>query len=477
MAQSVATNHPSAGSVPLPPPQIRSRPARIALYYTIAGLIWVAISDEVLSLMPAHSYTINRLMFVGVNALLLYLVAKRYTKTIKMSLAAREEALARARGYFESSVEGIVTADKSGIIRHINPRAQELFGYRETELLGHPIETLLPLRARERHEIHRREFFASPRSRPMGRGMEISGRRKDGTEFPVEVSLNAIHTRHGEQVVAFISDVTERRAMEREARRSETLNALGAVAAGIAHELNNPLAVMASRIELMLMPDQEMAPEMRNDLMVLHKNVERASRISRNMLSLARQRPGARHPIDINVAVEQAMLIVGGEDRGGVLKYETSLERALPPVIGDVTSLEQVVINLALNARDAGARHVRIETSQAPGHHDHIRIVVADNGAGMSREEAAKLFEPFYTTKPKGTGLGLWLSHRMIHDHGGTIQVESEPGKGTTFVITLPAAELLIATAEAKPLPGQPNTSGFAEEPVALVARKSGHDG
>ena len=215
----------------------------------------MAVSDRVLSLMPAHSYTLNRLMFVGVNALLLYLVAARYMKTIRISVAAREEALVRARGYFESSVEGIISADSKGIIRQLNPRGQTLFGYHEMELVGQPIEVLVPLRFRYRHEAHRSAFFTAPKSRMMGRGMEVAGRRKDGSEFPAEISLNVVHTHRGKQVIAFVTDITERRAMEREARRNETVDALAAVAAGIAHELNNPLAVMASRIELMLATD------------------------------------------------------------------------------------------------------------------------------------------------------------------------------------------------------------------------------
>ncbi len=417
---------------------VRSRPIRIALYYALGGLIWVAVSDRVLSLMPAHSYTLNRLMFVSVNALLLYLVAARYMKTIRISVAAREEALVRARGYFESSVEGIISADSAGMIRQLNPRGQELFGYHEMELVGQPIEVLLPQRFRERHQAHRSAFFAAPKSRMMGRGMEIAGRRKDGSEFPAEISLNVVHTHRGKLVIAFVTDITERRAMEREARRNETVDALAAVAAGIAHELNNPLAVMASRIELMLATDQDLGAQTRDDLLVLQKNIERASRISHNMLSLARQRPGSRHPVDMNVAVEEAMRIVGAEARAGALRYETSLDRSLPPVMAEPTGLEQVLINFILNARDAGAHVIRIETSPAPGRAGHLRLTVSDDGSGIESDVLVKLFQPFFTTKPKGTGLGLWLSQRIVQDHGGNIAVESVAGKGATFAITLP---------------------------------------
>ena len=356
------TEHGALNHVPV----VRSRPVRIALYYALGGLIWVAVSDRVLSLMPAHSYDLNRLMFVGVNALLLYLVANRYMKTIRISVAAREEALVRARGYFESSVEGIVSADSNGMIRQLNPRGQELFGYHEMELVGQPIEVLVPQRFRYRHEAHRSAFFTAPRSRMMGRGMEIAGRRKDGSEFPAEISLNVVHTHRGKLVIAFVTDITERRAMEREARRNETVDALAAVAAGIAHELNNPLAVMASRIELMLTSDQDLSVQTREDLLVLQKNIERASRISHNMLSLARQRPGVRQAVDMNVAVEDAILIVGADAKAGVLRYDTSLDLSLPPVMAEPTGVEQVLINFILNARDAGARVIRIETALAP---------------------------------------------------------------------------------------------------------------
>jgi signal transduction histidine kinase len=310
----------------------------------------------------------------------------------------------------------------------------------------------------------------------MGRGMEIAGRRKDDSEFPAEVSLNVVDTPRGTLVIAFVTDITERRAMEREARRNETVNALGAVAAGIAHELNNPLAVMGSRLELMLSGETELLPDTRNDLLVLQRNVERASRISHNMLSLARQRPGARNPMDMNVAIEDALLIVAAETRAGDIKYESRLDRSIPPVMGQVTGLEQVLINLSMNARDAGARRVQIETAPAPGRPGYIQLTVADDGAGIEAHQLTKLFEPFFTTKPKGTGLGLWLSQRIIRDHGGTIAVESEPGKGARFIITLPAIDETVpvesSDGDATSGDSAPRAATEAPAPPAPVIRR-----
>ena len=292
----------------------------------------------------------------------------------------------------------------------------------------------------------------------MGRGMEVLGRRKDGSEFPAEISLNVVHMHRGKMVIAFVTDITERVAMEREARRNETVDALAAVAAGVAHELNNPLAVMASRIELILASDEDLSAQTRDDLLVLQKNIERASRIAHNMLSIARQRPGVRYEVDMNVTVEEAMRIVGAEAKGRAIHYETILDQSLPFVMGEPTGLEQVLINLILNARDAGARIIRIETAPALGRAGHLQVTVSDDGEGIKKDVVGKIFQPFFTTKPKGTGLGLWLSQRIVQDHGGTIAVESTVGKGATFAITLPMIPEPSAGRAALPAQNQPAT-------------------
>ncbi|HEY9159198.1 two-component system sensor histidine kinase NtrB [Candidatus Binatus sp.] len=448
----------------------RIRPIRIALFYAVAGLIWIAVSDRVLSVMPAHQHMLS----LSVNTLLLFLIASHYTRTIRISVAAQEEALVRARGYFESAVEGIVSVDSTGMICQLNPRGQALFGYDEEELVGQPIEVLVPQRFHYRHEAHRDGFFKAPKSRMMGRGMELAVRRKDGSEFPAEISLNVVHQRRGKLVIAFVTDISERRAMEHEARRNETVDALAAVAAGVAHELNNPLAVMAARIELMLVSDQDLSAQARDDLLVLQKNIERASRISHSMLSVARQRPGVRYAMDMNVAVEEVMLIVGGEARGSMLRYETNLDRSLPEVMAEPTALEQVLINLILNARDAGARLIRIATAPAPGRAGHLRLSVSDDGSGIKSDALGKMFRPFFTTKPKGTGLGLWLSQRIVQEHGGSIAVESVAGKGATFTITLPTIGESSAGDLALPPPARDKPPPAPPQAPAARSNQSG---
>ncbi|MGB6552616.1 MAG: ATP-binding protein [Candidatus Binataceae bacterium] len=431
--------NPSANPTPK---GLLGSPLRIAVIYFAVGILWLGFANLILGLLPPHSVDLNRFVFTCVTGMTLYLVASRYARRLHESVRAERETASRALAFFESAIEGIVQLDGDGSIRQMNPRALEMFGYKDAEVVGRPVELLVPMRLRDRHEGHRAGFFAAPRSRRMGAGMEIIGARKDGTEFPAEVSLSHIVFENTNRVVAFVSDITARRVMEREARRNETLNALGAVAGAIAHELNNPLAVISSRIELMLSQPHDLPAETRDDLRVLQRNVEHAGRVSRNLLALARQRPPARVPVDINGSIEEIVTLVFGESRIGAARVELELDRSIARVMGEQTGLEQVMVNLLMNARDAAADRIKIETGADPSRQGWIRIVVSDNGSGAPPEVIKRVFEPFYTTKAQGTGLGLWLSHRVIADHGGTIEVQSEPGNGTSFLIRLPGVDV-----------------------------------
>ncbi len=417
-----------------------SSPIRIALVYLAVGILWSTIADFLLYLLPPHSIALNRLFFVAVTTVILYLVARAYARRLYASIRAERATGLRAQAYFRSAAEGIIVSDRTGTIQQINPRALEIFGYSDDQLLGRSIDMLLPARARAGHGDYRVRFFQNPGSRRMGAGMDPVGVRRDGSEFPIEVSLSHIRFEDEDLVVAFLADVSARRAIEREARRAETLNVLGAVAAGIAHELNNPLAVISSRIELMLDSTAGLPAEAVADLRVLQRNVERAGRISRHLLSLARERPSARHAFDINSSIEAVVALVIGESRTSGIQLALALDSTLPQIVGDQVGIEQVVVNLLSNARDAAANRIRIATEPMPGRDGWIRITVGDNGIGISTEARRRMFEPFFTSRQEGTGLGLWLSQRVIDDHGGTITAQSDGKSGTAFEIDLPIA-------------------------------------
>jgi len=421
-------------------------PLKTTAVYAFAGILWLVVSYALLIRLVRGSsdfldlYFLGQAVFVGLTSVVIYSIAQHYSAATRTVL---EESAATVQALFESAAQGIAIIDQRSHIVSANPQLEQIFGYNRAELVGQSIEMLLPERLRATHVAHRDNYFKSPRPRPMGLGLDLVGRRKDGTEFPVEVSLSSFESADGRLAMAFITDISERLKLEHESRRSERLVTLGAISAGIAHELNNPIGIICSRIELMLADaeSRKLPAEVEEDLHVLHRNALRVSKTAQGLLTLARQRPKQRKRIDLNSEIEETLLLIGKQMSKEGIQVATVLDRTLPPLIGDPVALQEVLLNLIMNAREAmsGGGTVRIETDRAPDRADWIRLVVTDSGCGISPEVMAKLFDPFYTNKVAGTGLGLWISKRIVRDHRGTIEVQSEPGRGASFIMTFPS--------------------------------------
>jgi PAS domain S-box-containing protein len=367
--------------------------------------------------------------------------------------SAAETALARERDYSHLLVEGanamIVGLDSKARITLFNRAAETITGYARQDVLGTRwFDTIVP-----------RERF--PRAWDWFRSASAGDGPPD-TESPIvtasgeERIVTWRHTilRMGTAFVGTIGfgiDVTERKraeerraVLEQLARRSEKLAALGTLAAGLAHELNNPIGIISSRIELMLLEAQEsraLPAEVCEDLAVLQRQAQRVVGICQGLLSFARQSPGELTPVDLNQVVEEVLLLAGRQMTKAGVSVRTGLEPGLPALMGDASTLQQVVLNLITNAWDAldGEGEVRIET-RGRMREGGIELAVQDNGRGIRREDIDRIFDPFFTTKPNGTGLGLSITHGIVRDHGGSIEVESSPGKGTRFVVSFPIA-------------------------------------
>jgi len=362
----------------------------------------------------------------------------------------------------DAAPDGMFIVDAQGQILLANRQAHAMFGFAPSELVGQRVETLLPEAFRASHAAHRNAYGRAPRARPMGSGLDLLARRKDGAEFPVEISLSPMATPDGVVVIAAVRDITERKRIEADlrtlnedlarkreeaeraalalaARRAEKLAALGTLAAGLAHELNNPIGIMSSRIEVMLMEGESLPPHVREDLEVLQRQTHRVARITQGLLTFARSSAGERAPIDLNHIVRETLLLAETQIAKGGVKVATELEPDLPAILGDADTLQQVMLNLVTNARDAvdSGGEIRIVTRRRETDRT-IELVVADTGLGIAPEDLARIFDPFFTTKPTGTGLGLSLTHGIVREHGGTIDVESAPGRGTRFILAFP---------------------------------------
>lgn len=363
-----------------------------------------------------------------------------------------EAALAREREYTRLLVEGanalIVGLDLDGGITVFNRAAEELTGYRRDDVRGkHWFDLMVP---RDHYPQVWKEFqklkttglsddFESPIVTASGEERVIAWR-------------NVILRDEGKiaGTLSFGIDLTERRRAEQQrvalveaARRAEKLAALGTLAAGLAHELNNPIGIISSRIELMLLEAEsaQMPVPLVEDLRVLHRQAQRVARIASGLLSFARQSSGERMPVDLNHVVEETLLLAERQMAKQGIRVETRLSAGLPPLLGDANTLQQVLLNLVTNAWDAleGGGHLRIETSALPGPPSTVRLVIADTGRGIDPQVLPRIFDPFFSTKSTGTGLGLSITDGIVREHGGTIDVESSPGDGTRFVLTFPA--------------------------------------
>lgn len=358
---------------------------------------------------------------------------------LTQEVRARE---AFVRNVVESLREGLVVLDREGCVVAWNRAMESLKGIPASEALGKPFVELFP---------HlERGGLAGPVEQLL-RG-EIDQFAHEAVEYQTQRMGRVVVNIKGSQLreqgehsgaALLIENITERVVLERAARQAEKLAAIGTLSAGLAHELNNPIAIISSRVEVMLMDAeaQGLPAQVREDLEVLHRNAQRVARIARGLLSFARPSPGERGPVDLNQVVEETLLLVERQMAKKGMQFVTMLDPAIPPIRGDANALQQVVLNLVTNAREAmdGAGEVRIETALEPGRPGWVRLVVGDTGTGIPPEDLPKIFDPFFTTKPEGTGLGLSVSHGIVRDHGGTAEVQSEPGKGTTFILSFPA--------------------------------------
>jgi PAS domain S-box-containing protein len=355
----------------------------------------------------------------------------------------------------ESASQAIVLVDIHGQIVLVNVQLERIFGYDREELIHQPIEILIPAALRDSHTMKRSAYLTHPATRDMAGGLNISARRKDGGEFPVEVSLSAIEIYEGVFVMAFITDISERRKLESRIRQVEKLEAIGQLAGGIAHDFNNVLAGIMGLSELALRKISPDNPAVET-LNIIVKKSESAANLVRQLLTFSRQQIITTRPVNLNHSIRNNYKLLQrylGED----IKLIAKLAEDLPLINADLTAIDQIITNLCINARDAmpDGGELLIETSpvllEAPqvthiGEMParlYVKLTVADTGIGMRQEVLKHIFEPFFTTKDigEGTGLGLSIIYGLVKQHNAFIQCESSPGEGARFDLYFNAVE------------------------------------
>ena len=355
----------------------------------------------------------------------------------------------------DAAPNAIIMVDSAGVISFANAPAASVFGYSLSELIGRPIETLIPERFRDRHTGYRKGFHSEPSSRSMGAGRDLFGRRKDSSEFPVEVGLNPIHTTEGLFVLASVIDITARKQAELEHQRQNMelarvgrVAVMGELAASLAHEVNNPIGAIvanASAGQRLIAAGKIGTEELTELLADIVADGRRAGEVIQGIRNMVRKGEPRRSLIPIGDTIRQLLRIVHADAIGREVKMTAKVGPDAGQVWGDPVQLLQVLLNLALNAVEAmsavrpDARRLFIRAGR-DGNRD-ILVSVRDSGPGFPSEMAEQLFEPFFSTKSDGTGMGLAISRSIIEAHGGTLSGENCDGGGACFTVRLPQAK------------------------------------
>jgi PAS domain S-box-containing protein len=366
----------------------------------------------------------------------------------------------------DTAVEAIILIDARGTIKSVNPATQRIFGYAPDELRGQNVKLLMPDPYHSEHDGYLARYVATGERRIIGIGREVTGQRKDGTRFPMDLAVSEMHLGGVQMFSGFVRDASERKRLEAEFLQSQKNEVVGRLSEGIAHDFNNLLMGIRScaRLAGEQLGESDPARELMSEIEV---TTQRGMAMTRRLLAFGRQQTAQLVPTSLGAVIEENVPMwrrLVGEDID--LLVECCSERDV--LLGDAGLLEQVLINLVVNARDALPKGGRIwmRTERAG---DTLVLCVRDEGCGMDAATCARIFEPFFTTKPpgQGTGLGLSTVMRIVRELSGRVEVESEPGSGTTFRIHFPASG--EAPAPARRLVQESAVSRPGRETILLV--------
>ncbi len=380
-------------------------------------------------------------------------------KAAEVELAGRE---AHLRSILATIPEAMIIIDEQGIITSFSANAAALFGYSPEEVVGQNVKMLMPQPYRAEHDGYVGNYLRTGEARIIGYGRLVQAVTKDGTVFPVELSVGEAGANGRRIFTGFIRDLTSRQRMEQELRQSQKMEAIGQLTGGVAHDFNNILTAIIANLELLVPQLQD--PDHLELANEAHGAAQDGAKLASQLLAFGRRQPLNAEPTDVGPLISNF---------AGLLRRtlgETSELRIVTPqsaqlTVVDAAQLQNALLNLTINARDAMPRGGRltIEVSAARLDADYaqmypevrtgryILIAVSDSGLGMSEDVRRRAFEPFFTTKPTGagTGLGLSMVYGFVKQSGGHIQLYSEPGRGTSVQIFLPVAEGAAGAARA----------------------------
>ena len=363
------------------------------------------------------------------------------------NMVPSESALLRS--ILETVPDAMIVIDEQGTVRFFSTAAERLFGYTEDEVGGHNVGILMPPPYREQHDGYLDRYRRTGERRIIGIGRVVVGQRKDGSTFPMELSVGEANQTGQRLFTGFVRDLTERQQAERRLHELQDgllhvsrVRSMGQMAAALAHELNQPLTATANYVRAALRLLASPEPNLDRVRQAMNHAVEqtlRSGEIIRRLRAFVSRGEVARQSESIAKLIEEAsaLALVGAKERG--VKVLISMDPDLPDASVDRVQIQQVLLNLIRNAVESmEGREARELTVAAARHADHVLVSVIDTGNGIPAEIQARLFQPFVTTKPEGMGIGLSVCRTIIEAHGGSLWMEPNPAGGSAFRFTVP---------------------------------------
>ena len=350
------------------------------------------------------------------------------------AIAARSSG-ERLRSIIDSAVDGIVVINQDGCIESFNPAAERLFGYQQSEVVGRNVNMLMPSPYHEEHDTYLRRYLTTGQAKIIGIGREVQGRRRDGTVFPLRLSVGQMDIGGEQKFTGILHDLTGRVRLEAQLRESAALAKVGEMAAVIAHEVKNPLAGIRGALQVIggRLPAESRDAAVLVDIV---KRIDALDGLMKDVLLFARSPQPRRTLVDVVPLVTMTADLMCQDPSLENLQVEVG--GSAPPIYADAEMLRIVVQNLLANSAHAMRGRGRIDVAIAAVD-GTCRISVADTGPGIPEEIRDKIFTAFFTTKSRGSGLGLATAKRLVEAHQGRIEVECPPTGGTTVIVRLPA--------------------------------------
>ena len=396
----------------------------------------------------------------GVGGIVIFHQDVSEVKAAETELAGRE---AHLRSILATVPEAMIIIDEQGIVTSFSATAAALFGYRPEEVVGRNVRMLMPEPYRAEHDGYLSDYLRTGEARIIGYGRLVQAVTKDGTVFPIELSVGEACANGRRIFTGFVRDLTSRQKMEQELRQSQKMEAVGQLTGGIAHDFNNILTAIIANLELLAPEIGD--PDQRELVDEAHGAAQDGAKLAAQLLAFGRRQPLNPQPTNVGELISNFAGLLR-RTLGETIALEIAARPSPPPTVVDAAQLQNALLNLTINARDAMPRGGRLSIEVSPARLDadyaqmypevrtgrYVLVAISDTGVGMSEAVRRRAFEPFFTTKPTGagTGLGLSMVYGFVKQSGGHIQIYSELGHGTSVRVFLPVADAAAAAEQEK---------------------------